>query len=458
MIDKRSLICWLAFLTVHSNYLLTPAQSFYLGFTYKNSPMTSFASSMILHESRRRTDRPPVPSFFPLRQSQMEDEETPSSDSNSDSDDFDECNDGTEEQPTWIQKAMGVTPENPTASKLTVEPPTATTVRGGIAGFAVDSELGFVCVLHHQTDDDDNDSDTDTDNDNDSGRRQRFVYAVVSPSDRSTVQSAEALCLVQLAGGLDLGAAVFPPDTLARLIVAEIGDDDEEEEEGEGGGTTAVGDRVSVEDLRSRTRLLAVTVLEGDADDVDGGGGDSPTPSPPPSTAERDSTITQASEKVTAAVRNLPGLNGVTPDDVLTAMRLHAGSDGSIDRSAFSELLDTLRRGTGVGCGDGGGNLRFRLTASVAEGGGSNAPSTLVDFSASAFEGIGLALRYEVMITVSDGCVGEGGMVLEGMGEVAERFPAFRPVYELEEDAKIMDGFIPSMFFKGTAPENDDKA
>jgi len=213
-----------------------------------------------------------------------------------------------------------------------------------------------------------------------------------------------------------------------------------------------------VEELRSRVRLLAITVIEGN--DSDGDKVEKVISSPlPSSNDERDEKIAQASAKVMAAVMNLPGLKDVTLDRVVAAMQLHADSNGNIDRLAFSELLDTLRRNTIEGGKDSraGRHLKFRLTASLAKEGYSNSPSTLVDFYASPFESIGLALRYKVKVTVSNDCL-KNGLELNGMGKVIERFPAFRPVQELEEDAQIMDGFIPSMFFKGTGPKNDDKA
>jgi len=427
MIDKRSNIHRWAFLTIHLILITTPARSFSPITTTSNAPVrtetvTTCLPSIIL--LNQRPNRHTSSSLLYLRQGE--------DDENVNEDDLqNECNDDT--KPTWIEKSMGTTPEDPTP-KLSLEPP-LTTMRRGIAGFAVDPHVGFVCVLHH-----DNEDGGSADIDVQSSGQHQFVYTVISTLDRSTVQSAEALCLVQLAGGLDLGAVVFPPDTLARLVKMELDD----------------GDKASVEDLRSRVRLLAITVIE------DNDGNDDPTKevksSPlPSSNDERDEKIAQSSAKIMTAVMNLPGLNGVTEDRVGAAMQLHANSNGNIDRLAFSELLDTLRRNTIEGGENaGGGNLKFRLTASLAKE-DSNSPSTLVDFYASAFESIGLALRYKVKVTVSKDCL-KGGMELDGMGKVIERFPAFRPVQELEEDASIMDGFIPSMFFKENSPDNDDKA
>mmetsp|Transcript_1695 Transcript_1695/g.1898 ORF Transcript_1695/g.1898 Transcript_1695/m.1898 type:complete len:141 (-) Transcript_1695:105-527(-) len=140
-------------------------------------------------------------------------------------------------------------------------------------------------------------------------------------------------------------------------------------------------------------------------------------------------------------------------------MQVHTNAEGMLDRVAFSEVLDTLRRHESVGGSSGDGNWKFRLTASIDKE-GDDCPSTLIDFSATAFESIGLALRYKVKVAVSDDCWREegSGLTFDGVNQVVERFPYFRPVQELKEDAKIMDGLIPSMFFKEKPPENENKA
>mmetsp|Transcript_1694 Transcript_1694/g.1896 ORF Transcript_1694/g.1896 Transcript_1694/m.1896 type:complete len:141 (-) Transcript_1694:105-527(-) len=140
-------------------------------------------------------------------------------------------------------------------------------------------------------------------------------------------------------------------------------------------------------------------------------------------------------------------------------MQVHTNAEGMLDRVAFSEVLDTLRRHESVGGSSGDGNWKFRLTASIDKE-GDDCPSTLIDFSATAFESIGLALRYKVKVAVSDDCWREegSGLTFDGVNQVVERFPYFRPVQELKEDAKIMDGLIPSMFFKEKPLENENKA
>ena len=343
---------------------------------------------------------------------------------------------------TWIQKAMGMSPEDQTP-KLSVTPP----LQSGISGFAVDPKLGFVCVLA---------SDTDEDEDGGESAETKFTYAIVSSGDREKLSSPEALCLVQLAGGLDLGAAVFPPETLARVVAAELNDENEEDE-------------INVEDLRSKVTLLAVTADKNehynpnDSDNNVGTSSSLDTTGEPASSPERDVKIKDAAAKILPAVKNLPGLTDVTNDQIISAMQNHADDDGKLDRQAFSELLGTLRgRSSGASNRMDGQKVKLRITASVLETDSSSPSKLVVVDHVPPFQAIALALRYKVRISVSEDCFNDEDGTGDGDGDetsnVLKRFPAFKPVQELVEDAQGMNGFISSMFFKETAPDNDDKA
>jgi hypothetical protein len=96
-----------------------------------------------------------------------------------------------------IQKFMGVEPALP-PEQLMIRP-----ARRGLSGFSTDDELGFVAILT-------------------SADRKKSAHVVVSPVDKQQVQSAEALCMVQLSGGMDLGTAVLPPDLLSQLVADEL--------------------------------------------------------------------------------------------------------------------------------------------------------------------------------------------------------------------------------------------
>jgi hypothetical protein len=44
---------------------------------------------------------------------------------------------------------------------------------------------------------------------------------------------------------------------------------------------------------------------------------------------------------------------------------------------------------------------------------------------------------------------------VHGCQSVKDMFPAFKPMQELMQDARVMDGLISSMFFKESAPDDD---
>ena len=359
---------------------------------------------------------------------------------------------------------MGTTDQDP---KLFLAPP----LKSGIAGFAVDPDLGFVCVLAGE-----NNASDDNDNDNDKAdkqQRKRFTYAIVSPQDTEKLSSAEALCLVQLAGGLDLGAAVFPPETLARLVAGELEEDDDDDADEE-------GEEIVVQALRSKVTLLGVTAvrneeysptIEEDSRGRAGAGGDASSSSQSTSSPERDAKINDAAPKMFMAVKNLPGLSNIsTPHQIIQAMQIHADADGNLDRAAFSELLGTLRGGRNRGSND--QKVKFRITASISDNGGgggskkSNNPLKLVNVeNVPPFQAVALAMRYKLTVLVSeDSFIDHEGhddddaeVENDGAANVLNRFPAFKPVHELLEDAQVMGGFISTMFFKQNAPKNDDK-
>jgi hypothetical protein len=298
---------------------------------------------------------------------------------------------------SWLKLAMDspVSPEPDGLVRLSAAP--------GISGFAVDRELGFVVIL--------------------TGSRERATYTVVSNKDKQQVRSAEALCLVQLAGGLDLGTPILPPDVLAKLVAEQIDG--------------------NVHELRPQVKLLQVDVVANEKDATERERIGLPRNSGIQSTPERDANIQSQSPKVFNAVRKLPGLMDCSVEDVVGALKVHADDSGQLDQQAFNAFLDTLRS---IVNETEPSIVKFLL---VVEVNGNEmiipAPSTVV--------AIGLALRYKVDVVVSEECQVEGFDVVE----IASRFPAFRPIAELYEDAKIMDGFIPSMFKQAAAPDNDDK-
>lgn len=425
-------------------------------------------------------------------------------DDDDDSDEQDESSRDDKDDLSWISKAMNLssvgTDDEDINSKTKSDNGTNrvssshVSLQSGISGFAIDSQLGFVCILSpdgKQGDDGDDDEEEEEDNkDNVCSSRERFTFVTVSPLDTDNLSSPEALCLIQLAGGLDLGAAVFPPETLASIVRNELVlrcDDDDEEENEKADTLQTTNDNVvpkknlelipDVQDLRSKVTLLAVTSLPNEAynheqedekdDEEDNAkrkqsASDQSESINASSDPKRTQGILANSPKILAAVQNLPGLTKITLEQVIQAMKLHADSDGQLNqRESFSELLDTLRTGKG-GYGTSRKRwdeqrIKFKLTVSLTNDG----DLTLMDVDkVPPFQAIALALRYKVPVTVSRGCFQER----KSQGEddethvcqsVKEAFPSFKPMQELIKDARVMDGLISSMFFKESASDDD---
>ena len=383
-------------------------------------------------------------------------------DNNDEENDKDGDKDKDNDDLSWMKNAMNLEPkdEEQEMTASSSSSPNSKPLQSGIAGFAVDPKLGFVCVL---APDDDDDSHQDQDQGN--GNQYQFTYATVSPTDADKLSSPEALCIVQLAGGLDLGAAVFPPETLAKVVANELmlhqeDDEDNDDEENE----------INVEELRSKVTLLGVTALPNEryapppSSSTNDSNDNNDANINAESTPERDAQIEQSSPKILPAIQNLPELTMVTLEQISQAMQIHADAKGQLSKEAFSELLDTLRTGRIGSNGNGNGRnrledqrIKMRITASIAGGDGQSS-LRLVDVDhVPVFQATALALRYNVKITVSEECFKVGNDVNEASVSVLERFPAFKPVQELVEDARAMSGIIPGMFFKQKAPDNDDK-
>ncbi|KAI2499512.1 hypothetical protein MHU86_14978 [Fragilaria crotonensis] len=298
-----------------------------------------------------------------------------------------------------IKKFMGVEPLSP-SPELMIRP-----TRRGLSGFSTDEELGFVAILT-------------------SADRKRSTHVVVSPLDKMEVRSAEALCMVQLSGGMDLGTAVLPPDLLSEIVADEL--------EVEGG------------EIRQRLQLQAVRAVPNDPDQIQLEQSSASAPqSVVPSTPERDSKLEKDVVKFMSSVRNLPGLSGCTPDQVLAAMRQHSDETGNLNRAGFSAVLDTLRRGLTAPMTS---RVKFELVVVIDEA------EQLVIEVPSAFQALGLALRYNKEVQVSTDIDFDMDTL-----KIITRFPKFRHFEELQEDARIMDGFIPNMYSKARTLRADDR-
>mmetsp|Transcript_19920 Transcript_19920/g.40534 ORF Transcript_19920/g.40534 Transcript_19920/m.40534 type:complete len:453 (-) Transcript_19920:167-1525(-) len=358
--------------------------------------------------------------------------------------------------PGWIKEAMGDngsgTGEDGDDQGLAAE--AGLTLEEGLAGFAVDPVLGFVAIAAG-----DNSDTADGDGDdaiNQQQERRRWVYSVVSPQDKTRLMSAEALTLVQLAGGIDVGAAVLPPEALMRIVRDEMLEDDEYDE-AEGEAAAECIKQVFLVGVEAVPRAVADT-----ADRV----GDEEAASATQqnsSSSQRDERISSDASKLYATIRKLPGLDGATESSVAEAMQIHADDNGAINREAFTNVLDTLRRG-GVGNEDASkkkAGVEFRLTVQITK---ENGQKALVKVrSPSTFHALGLSMRYDAPVVVSQECfaINSGNERTEGCNafgcgkdELLQRFPAFRPMQHLLEDAQAVDGFISNMFYKENAPKS----
>ena len=380
-------------------------------------------------------------------------------------DDDDNDSDENDDNASWMKNAMNLDPkdmEQQEQMEASSSKTKTTPLRSGIAGFTVDPKLGFVCIFAP----DDNPKD-------------QYTYAIVSPTDADKLSSPEALSLVQLSGGLDLGAAVFPPESLAKIVGNEmiLNQVDNADDADADADDSERGIEEIVEELRSKVTLLGVTALPNERYSPPSSTDDSSTSMDNErkqieSTPERNAQIEEASPKVLPAIQNLPGLTTVTLEQISQAMQIHADAKGDLGRDDFSELLDTLRTGRNGGIGDGRNRIedqriKMSITASVElsdDNDGENSLRLVEVDHVPVFQAVALALRYKVTVSVSDNCFkldndndeSENAKYGEFVS-VLERFPEFKPVQELAEDARVMDGFLSTMFFKKAAPENDDK-
>lgn len=318
------------------------------------------------------------------------------------------------EKPGWLDDAMKGIP----SGEFDLETyKNGVVLQSGIAGFSVDPELGFVCILLAN---------------NESNDEQQWVPAVISPLDKDRPKSAEALTCVQLAGGLDLGTAILPPNSLAKLV------EDHKSEEEDVNISSSRLSLTKVKALPNPDANNAKVTIEEDTEEIVG------------TTPERDRAILDAVPKVEKAVKTLPGLGESTTEDVTRAVQRFADSKGMVDRTAFSSILDALRESNSPSSFL--ASPLFRLEVSIIDEGGIS--QTTIDTSNSMIA-LGLAMRYKVTIDVEEfDQHAQGG---SGKDALFERFPAFRPIQELNEDSKVIDGFIPSMFEKSKL-DNDMKS
>eukprot|EP00586_Coscinodiscus_wailesii_P018706 CAMPEP_0172506530 /NCGR_PEP_ID=MMETSP1066-20121228/195838_1 /TAXON_ID=671091 /ORGANISM="Coscinodiscus wailesii, Strain CCMP2513" /LENGTH=327 /DNA_ID=CAMNT_0013283593 /DNA_START=132 /DNA_END=1115 /DNA_ORIENTATION=- len=294
---------------------------------------------------------------------------------------------------SWLRKAMNTTA---TADASDTSPPRPQPpLKPGLSGFVIDPQRGFLAIVSNT---------------------RRAIPIVIQPSDKIQVTSAEALCLIQLAGGMDLGTVV-PPDALSRAVG--------------GSGVTLRRIRAVANDGPS---AAAEVEAETTATLM---------------TEERQEGIRTNAPKIHAAVKNLPGLTTVSLEDVCLAMRECADDGGGVnDRATFTVLLDVLRD---IVHRVPASPLKFVLTVTIIDNDGIKERDVE---DVGVLEALAFSLRYKVAVEVDDVVLGgDEGFDAEEMGT---RYPNFRSLDELWEDAKIMEGFIPSMFAKAVKRDEEE--
>ncbi|MGK3736530.1 MAG: hypothetical protein ACI8RD_005076 [Bacillariaceae sp.] len=355
------------------------------------------------------------------------------------------------EKPSWLDDAMEGIDKPSGKDDVNNNKNEIQNLQPGIAGFAVDPDLGCVSILVGKNCNDDQNDDDDNNNDNEQQLGQYWVPVVVSPVDKDRIKSPEALTCVQLAGGLDLGTAILPPDSLAKLVIDHKIDEHD--------GSDEAIERYTVSSLRSRISLSKVTMIPNpDSNDenndfsmkkkkknnnIDEEEQDVPT------TPEREQSIQDTFPKVEKAVKSLPGLEESTTDSILKAIQRFSDLKGIVDRKAFSSILDALRISNTPSLTF--PSPIFQLEVSIIDEDGI---SQVIINTTNAMVGLGLAMRYKVIVQVEEKDNHKQGE--NGVDALLETFPAFRPIQELNEDSKIMDGFIPSMYGKARL-DNDMK-
>ena len=345
------------------------------------------------------------------------------------------------EKPQWLSDAMGSNDndDDTTTTKIIIPPKLSI----GLSGFCLDPDRGFVAILTSMTDD---------------NNKKKYTAVTVVPDAKpagdgsSRITSPQALTLVQLAGGLDLGTPILPPDALWQTIVREGVDNDNDDDE----------DEDDEEDLEEGSPPPLVTLLgmevvpNEDYDAASAAEKSSPVPTKAEGWTEewmqndaRIKSIQERATQVVGAVKGLPGLQAVTLEQVTDAMMYCANQEGALDRQGFSHLLDYMRRLVGVSSSssEADGKVKFVLNINLVQ---KDSIKTISVTTIDAFRAIGLSMRHKIQLQVAPECLEEDP------DTILEKFPAFRSIQELWEDAKILDGFIPSMFEKAKKQQGNN--
>lgn len=309
------------------------------------------------------------------------------------------------EKPQWLSDAMG--DQSDDAKSNRVLPP----LLSGLSGFCLDPDQGFVAIF---------------------SAGNKFIAATVSVKDKGSDRliSAEALTMVQLAGGLDLCTAILPPDALWQLVRVELSEDGEDEQSDSGEAPFVSLNTISVipnEDYQS-VNQPSTGSRDGDNDSIE-------------TNSKRAQAMEEALPQVFKAVQGLAGTQQATREQVASAMKLHANQEGNLDRQGFANLLDRLRKDLTTSTKREDCPIKFVLDVSLVQ---QDSIQSLSIETFDTFQALGLSMRHKIPLQVAPEALLNG----KDASTLLEDYPAFRPIQELLEDAQIMDGFIPSMFEK----------
>eukprot|EP00980_Cylindrotheca_fusiformis_P013617 scaffold3505_cov98-Cylindrotheca_fusiformis.AAC.5 len=325
------------------------------------------------------------------------------------------------EKPKWLEDAMGGDEQQ---KEPITEVPTLTP---GLAGFCLDDELGFVAILSSDG---------------------KYLATTITLQDRGSdrLVSPEALTMVQLAGGMDLGMAMLPPDALAQMVVSELVDEDDD-----GGSPFDKGHLpvVSLNGIRAVPNEDYVTDDTHERETTTPRNADQTLNSDVLNDKARNQAIQQGLPQVCKAIQKLAGLQKVTGEQVEAAMKVYANQEGALDREGFSKMLDKLRRGSSNFVSSREKKVKFVLDVTVVR---QDLIQDLTIDTLDTFRALGLSMRHKLKIQVHPECLEHDN------GTILVQFPKFRTMEELYEDAKRMEDIIPSMFKQQDRPPLSDSS
>ena len=201
-----------------------------------------------------------------------------------------------------------------------------------------------------------------------------YIPVVVSCQDTDVVRSPEALTLLQLIQGIDMGTPLLPPDALQKAY-------------GEAGSVALTEVRVyPPENAGGWGRGAA---RGGDADLTSGRALDI---SSDEQMAQREEAIRDRAPDLVKALQTLNV--EIDVDRAVDLLRTYASEDGSLDRAGFSDALAAARVPVNLKPPD--QSPTFSLVAVTGESVGKEA-------NVSAFVGLSLHLRHRVPIVVKGG-------------------------------------------------------